>query len=96
MELNDFCSKFLHYVMENGGDGILNVSNKVFDERRLICLSCDSFEGDKCLECGCYIPSKARVIFESCPLGKWSADKDEWDKNFIKIQEKIDDSSESL
>ncbi len=48
------------------------------DDRLRICRQCDRKDQQKwerrslwCTLCGCYIPAKARVEEEACPLGKW-------------------------
>ena len=35
---------------------------------------------DICAECGCFIPAKPRVAW-SCPLDKWSQDKEDGKKH---------------
>jgi hypothetical protein len=49
------------------------------DSRIAVCRTCDKgyFKKEKyvrlfCSECKCFIPAKARVKDEHCPLGKWS------------------------
>jgi len=46
------------------------------DERVRACQTCDDnewiFRRLMCKHCKCYIPAKARVPDEKCPLGKWS------------------------
>ena len=27
------------------------------------------------MECGCFIPAKAKIAVEACPLGKWEEDE---------------------
>ena len=56
-----------------------NVKYEFTDERIRICHSCkESFFTSKklfCKRCGCFLPAKARVPEETCPLGRWpSAD----------------------
>ena len=45
---------------------------------------------DICAECGCFIPAKLRVVLESCPLDKWSQDKEGWEEALKRLSEKID------
>ena len=48
---------------------------------------------DMCAECGCFIPAKARVVLESCPLDKWSQDRDGWEDALRRVSEKIDEDN---
>ena len=59
--------------------GIEVMKSKNFHSRIRICQKCDRKDPAKwakkslwCLECGCYVPAKARVEKEVCPLGKWA------------------------
>ena len=45
---------------------------------------------NQCAECGCYIPMKAKIILDSCPLEKWTANSDGWDDKFNDIMEDMD------
>ncbi len=73
----------------------LMVSDKVYEERILVCKSCDKFKEVKneCAECGCYIPAKAKVFLDSCPLNKWTEDRSDWEERFTDIQKAIDNST---
>lgn len=55
--------------------GFQNVKDDVYDERLKVCLSCDKYDNDRCLECGCFLKLKARMATEKCPLDKWPNDK---------------------
>lgn len=95
--LANFSWELIQYIQENR-DGVLFVSDEVYKERLSICKSCneyDEFE-NRCKECGCYVPGKAKIILDSCPLAKWSEDKDSWNEKFNKIAEDLDKNSESL
>lgn len=47
-------------------------SKKVTDFRYSICESCPYFTKLKtCQVCGCFLPSKTKLIYAKCPLGKW-------------------------
>ena len=37
-----------------------------------ICSICGSNHNNKCSQCGCWIPAKARSMRETCPINKWS------------------------
>jgi len=95
--LANFSWELVQYITQNR-DAVLFVSDEVYKERVEICKTCDKFAEfeNMCTECGCYIPAKAKIILDSCPLAKWSADKDAWESKFNKIAEDIDKSSESL
>ena len=45
------------------------------DERLAICAACEHLKAIRkttwCGICKCYIPAKARVEDEKCPLGRW-------------------------
>lgn len=69
----------------------LFVSDEVYQERYSICKSCDKFDAtqERCTECGCYIPGKAQIILDSCPLQKWSADYKTWEEKFPAIESRM-------
>ncbi len=72
-----------NYLLKHG-DKELVVSEKVYNQRLEICESCSYFDTKQhsCMECGCFIPSKAKSILESCPLNKWTADEKSWNDKF--------------
>jgi hypothetical protein len=39
--------------------------------RAVICVDCPSNKNNVCVQCGCWIPAKARSTREACPLSKW-------------------------
>jgi ribosomal protein L37E len=45
--------------------------------RRAICVACAQYHAEKkrCAKCGCKTSAKLRLAAESCPLGKWTAEK---------------------
>jgi len=95
--LSGFSWNLIKYIHENQ-DGILFVTDEVQRERMLVCRSCDKYDElqNSCKECGCYLPAKTKVILDSCPLGKWTEDKDAWEEKFKQITEELDNNSESL
>ena len=95
--LSEFCWNLMNYVTNNT-DNIVFVPDKVYETRLNLCKSCESFNEleNRCEECGCYMPGKAKVIFESCPLKKWDVDKESWKENFNRVKEELDNPSESL
>ena len=50
---------------------------KIYWRRIEICKSCSSCDQrlKRCMECGCFIPAKAKIAVEACPLGKWEEDE---------------------
>jgi len=36
-----------------------------------ICADCKHNKNNFCLQCGCWIPAKARSMVERCPINKW-------------------------
>jgi len=95
--LAGFSWEVMKYIHEHQGE-VLFVTEDVYKERISMCRGCDKYDEmeNKCIECGCYIPAKARVVLDSCPLEKWTADKASWDERFEKITKELDNSSESL
>lgn len=49
--------------------------SELVQKRREICADCDRLKkhwyGDRCGECGCFIKTKTKIKFESCPIDKW-------------------------
>ena len=46
---------------------------------------------NECKECGCYVPMKAKMILDSCPLDKWtSVSESEWEERFSNIQKDME------
>lgn len=85
--LANFSWDLLNYIIKNE-EKTLFVSDEIYQERYLICKSCDKYDEmeNRCTDCGCYVPAKARAILDSCPLGKWSADEKGWEEKFSSIQ----------
>lgn len=95
--LANFSWDLIKYIHENHS-AVLFTSDDVYKQRTQICKSCDRFDDmeNKCMECGCYIPGKARIILDSCPLNKWTADENSWQEKFEQITEKLDKKEEDL
>jgi hypothetical protein len=57
--------------------GLPKSSQHMIDHRYKICLSCDKFENNQCLVCGCNITNKKIFLNklawadQKCPLEKW-------------------------
>jgi len=49
------------------------VSSEIYNTRKQICNTCPRYDSKpkRCMECGCFIPVKAKMMFEECPLYKW-------------------------
>ena len=100
VNLANFSWDLIRYIVQNGLDKV-TVTDEVFNQRMEICKGCDRFHVEEeedeedeydCLECGCNVILKAKVALDSCPLGKWTPDKTDWDKRFDSIMEEMDQS----
>jgi hypothetical protein len=67
----------IEYFLEEDEKKAISVTPKVFEERITICKSCEycDISQKRCRKCGCFLPAKARMVAESCPLEKWGVDK---------------------
>lgn len=85
--LAKFAWDLLNYITDNE-EKVLFVKDEVYKERVTICRSCEKFDEleNRCVECGCYVPAKAKMILDSCPLEKWAADSQSWEENFSNIE----------
>lgn len=57
--------------------GLPKTTQEEINHRYSICLSCDKFSDQQCLECGCNINDK-KIFFnklawsdQECPINKW-------------------------
>lgn len=74
-------SRWQQYKEKNGGVSPLDLFNKNSDKapkdlaeaRFSTCESCEKFLKltKQCLECGCLMNLKTRLVEAKCPLGKW-------------------------
>lgn len=96
--LAGFAWELLNYI-ENNQHKVLVVSDEVYRERIMTCKSCDMYDEleNRCKECGCYVPGKAKIILDSCPLDKWGVDNSDWEEKFSEIEKNmgLDNTSES-
>ena len=53
--------------------GSVMAEDELIDARMEICRSCGRYDSDsnRCLECGCFMPTKVRFGGTTCPLGFW-------------------------
>jgi len=87
----NFSWDLISYIAKNGLEKV-TVSDEVYNQRYEICQGCEKFlkEDNECLECGCDVVMKAKVIFDSCPLGKWSSDRESWEDKLEQLSEEMD------
>jgi len=72
----------------------LFVSDKVAEERVKICQQCEWYDAaqHRCKECGCYLAPKVKFSLESCPIGSWSEDNQDWmNGGFEEVMKKIEE-----
>ena len=74
-----FLQSFLHLDYE------FRVAYSTFESRLAICKTCDHFNElkIKCNECGCPLLEKANEMLDECPLDKWGADKESFDRKYF-------------
>jgi glycosyltransferase involved in cell wall biosynthesis len=53
------------------GDGLRTVDAAQYQQRLMVCDTCERRHGRRCAECGCWVALKARGRSFSCPLGRW-------------------------
>lgn len=89
-ELSEFSWKLLNLIDQNREYAFTTDEKEA--ERVKICKGCEHYnrKEDECEECGCYIPIKTKVVFESCPVNKWGVDKESWNKKFPEIRKRVD------
>ena len=51
--------------------GMKMVTKEQYRQRLEICDTCDRRRGNRCLECGCRLATKAKGKVFKCPLDKW-------------------------
>jgi hypothetical protein len=88
--LAGFAWELINYI-ESNQDKVLFVSDEVYKKRVLTCRECDKYDelNNRCIECGCYVPAKAKIILDSCPLNKWGVDNSDWEEKFNSIIEDL-------
>lgn len=50
------------------------LDQKSVDRRLAACAKCPHYaaEDEQCLKCACFVPIKAQLATEKCPVGRWS------------------------
>lgn len=93
--LAKFSWELINYIHKNQGNSLV-VSDETYAERVSICKGCDKYNDleSRCRECGCFVPAKAKIILDSCPLKKWGADTSGWEEKFNDIMADIDKTEE--
>ncbi len=88
--LSKFTLDIIKHIQSTNGKNLFADDN-LFNERLEICKSCDKYDSDqkRCIECGCFLETKARIILDSCPLEKWKESTDGWEKAFEEMVEEI-------
>ena len=56
--------------------GAAHASEELYKARLEVCDTCDKRSGDRCIECGCSLPAKAKWATSDCPIGKWPKEED--------------------
>ncbi len=89
--LAQFSWQLINYI-HNNHDKVLFVNEELYKERMMTCRDCDKYREieNECAECGCYIPAKARIVLDSCPLNKWEVKNDDWEDKFTSMMEDMD------
>ena len=89
--LAKFSWELINYIQKNY-EKTLFASDEIYKERLSICKTCDKYKEleNECAECGCYIPMKAKIVLDSCPLEKWTANNEGWDDKFNDIMKDMD------
>ena len=67
---------FTRAVADHIKSGAAHASEKLYKHRLQECDGCDRREDTRCLECGCFIPTKAKWASGDCPIGKWTKEED--------------------
>lgn len=69
------------HIVQGNVRAIRRVKCEFTDDRIRTCWECEQIywlgRSAWCKICKCYLPAKARVKEEKCPLGKWADRKDE-------------------
>lgn len=74
--------RMIDFYLIDDEEKSLMVTPKEYESRTRLCKSCDHVDKvqKRCKLCGCFIPTKARMNTESCPIGKWGVDNSKEDE----------------
>jgi hypothetical protein len=67
-------TNFLGAIAGFVADGMTTVTKEQYEERMNMCGSCEHLEKATCGVCKCYLPVKAKMRSQNCPLNKWPGD----------------------
>jgi len=89
--LAQFSWDLIKHLQQNQNHTRLFVSDETYNERIMTCRGCDKYDEleNRCRECGCYVPAKAKIILDSCPLNKWKEENSNWENIFQEIVTEI-------
>lgn len=95
--LAQFSWDLIKHLQQNQNHTRLFVSDKTYEKRIMTCKGCDKYDEleNRCRECGCFIPAKAKIILDSCPLNKWKEEDDNWEDIFQEIVTEINQNEET-
>lgn len=82
-----FSWDLIKHLQKSQNHTALFVSDETYAERTMTCRGCDRYDEleNRCRECGCFVPAKAKIILDSCPLNKWKVDDSNWETTFNEI-----------
>lgn len=96
--LAKFSWDLIKYLQQNKNHTILFVTDEVYKERMMTCKGCDKYDEleNRCKECGCFLPAKAKIILDSCPLGKWKEEDGKWEETFSDIMNNMENTDNEI
>jgi len=93
--LSKFALDLIKHIKSTDGKNLI-VDDDTYNKRMSICEKCEKYDPEqiRCTECGCFLEMKASFMLDSCPLEKWGASTEEWDKAFTEMVSEIDKKEE--